>query len=159
MLPSDFAQSVQVVYDGKFQIYPQDYRSLYKELNDTKNYGFYGYYDGNYPFDASNRFRPLYCIVNGSYLLPINVDVSGKSINLLYEKAPPTMTSLVDATIPDAYATTTIPYVAVAEMLYERGEEDRAARLLSRACGKIRTMYDAYSQMNSEMPFGNRVRT
>lgn len=150
---------MQVVYNGIFQIFPQDYRSLYKDLNDSKNLGQYGYYDWNYPFDVAERFRPMYCIVNGAYFLPINIDVTGKSLRLMYEKAPPTMTSLVDATIPDQWVSATVPFVAVAEMLYERGEEERAGRLLSRACGKIRTMYDAYSQLNSESPFGNRVRT
>lgn len=98
-------------------------------------------------------------LINGAYVLPFNVNVTGKNIRLQYEKAPTTMDGSNGATIPDAYATHILPFVAVAEILYERGEEDRATRLLSRACGKIRQMYDYYGQLNTESVFGNRVRT
>lgn len=97
--------------------------------------------------------------MQGSYLLPFNVDASGYSIHLLYEKKPSTITSVIDATVPEEYAEHTIPYIAVAEILYERGEEDRASRLLSRAVGRVKQMYDYYGNQNSELPFGNRVGT
>jgi len=35
------------------------------------------------------------------------------------------------ATIPDAYSKSTIPYLAIGEMLYQRGEEGRAAEILN----------------------------
>lgn len=106
-----------------------------------------------------NSIPPFYTIINGTYLLPVNVDASGYSIHLMYEKQPATITSVVDASIPDTFASFIIPQIAVAEILYERGEEERASRLLNRAVGRVKNMYDYYSQMNSELPFGNRVRT
>ncbi len=154
---------MSVTYDGRAQIFPQQYETLYKDQNQYKAGGRGGiaYYSTVYnDFTDNNGINnPFYCLINGTYFLPFLTDVSGKSIRLQYNKVPATITNLVDATIPDTYAQTIIPYVAVAEILYERGEEDRAARLLSRACGKIRQMYGFYDQLNSEDVSGNRVRT
>lgn len=158
-LPTDFASAVRVIYNGDYQLFPQDYRTLYTKKNDFKEFNRFARLttQETEPFDRD--IPPFYTIVNGSYLLPVNVDASGYSIHLLYEKKPSTITSTVDATIPEEFAEHTIPYIAVAEMFYERGEEDRAARLLNRAIGRVKTMYDYYGNMNTELPLGNRVRT
>jgi len=45
-------------------------------------------------------------------------------IKIRYEKLPATMTAIVDATISnDVYCKSVLPYLAVGEVMYNRGEE------------------------------------
>ena len=50
----------------------------------------------------------------------------------------------------DIYAKTTIPYLAVAEMLYNRWEEQRAAELFNFVIWQIKEMYNYYNKKSFE---------
>jgi len=69
--------------------------------------------------------QPFYTIKDNAYLILFQLDNNDYVMRMRYEKLPTTMTAITDtATISnDIYAKTTIPYLAVAEMLYNRGEE------------------------------------
>lgn len=73
-------------------------------------------------------------------------------IRMRYQKTPDVFTSPTDqATIPDTdYALSTIPYLAVAEMLYNRGEEQRAADIYNFAIQNVKEMYDFYNNTSFE---------
>lgn len=72
-------------------------------------------------------------------------------IHLRYEALPATMTSLVNATIDnDTYAQIVIPFYAVGNMLYHRGEEGRASELLNYAIAKGKEMYAYYNRTSFE---------
>lgn len=58
----------------------------------------------------------------------------------------------------DIYAKTTIPYLAVGEMLYNRGEEARAGELLNFAIGQVREMYAHYNNSMQEKLSGKQYR-
>lgn len=162
-LPSDFASSVQVVYNNQYQLFPQDYRTLFKELNKFKSWS-NRYYNNITTttwsiIDFSDNINPFYTIIQWDYLLPFNVNETGKSIWLMYEKIPATITNAVDATVPDEYAEYLIPMMTVAEILYNRWEENRADRLMNRSIGKLKQMYDFYSSQNNENPIWNRIKS
>lgn len=61
--------------------------------------------------------------------------------------------------IPDEYALNTIPYLAVAEMLYNRGEPDQAKELNMFGFANALEMYAYYQTQQRELQFGFRVRT
>ena len=51
----------------------------------------------------------------------------------------------------DIYAQTTIPYIAVGEMLFNRGEEQRAADILNFGLAQVADMYSYYNDASLEM--------
>lgn len=158
-LPSDYGSPVQMDYDGTFQIFWKDYRTIYKELNNEKNW-LMGNQANNYSSnpDRFNSSTPaFYTIVNWTHFILFQISYTGKPLHFLYEKTPETITSIVSATIPDTYAEFVIPQMVVAEILYDRNEEDRASRILWRACGRISNMYRFYSKQNQETQVWNRV--
>jgi hypothetical protein len=50
----------------------------------------------------------------------------------------------------DLYAQTVIPYLAVWEMLFSRGEEWRAAQLIGYGISKLKEMYEWYNNTDFE---------
>ena len=75
---------------------------------------------------------PFYTIIDGTYFVIFNRNNTGDQIHLRYEKLATSMTSTGSlATIPDAYSKATIPYLAIGEMLYNRGEESRAGEIIN----------------------------
>jgi len=109
------------------------------------------------------RFRdlkPFYTIINWTYLLPFQVDNSWYMLHQLYEKTPAAMVNWTDiATIPDQYSESTIPFIAAADTLYHRWEEDRALKLLNFALWKVMEMYSFYADQNNEDLNWQRVET
>jgi hypothetical protein len=61
-------------------------------------------------------------------------------------------------TIPEDYAESTIPYLAIGELLYNRGEESRAGELLNFALGQVREMYAHYNNRSFENISGTQYK-
>jgi hypothetical protein len=102
----------------------------------------------------------MYWIIDWTYLACIPDSVTGNSIQLTYQKKA---TALVDPTdlltIPDDYSLTTIPYVAVGEMLFNRWEEQRGLELWTIGMNNVKMMYDFYNANNKEAIYNVRART
>jgi len=79
-------------------------------------------------------------------------------IKLRYERIPTELTTVSSTVIIpiDAYAKSTIPFLAVGEMLFNRGEEKRAGELLNFALGQIKEMYDFYNKQSYESISGKQ---
>lgn len=162
-VPDDFATWIRAIYNNQITLRWRDYRDLYLRLNDYK----WGYWSNNI-VNANNttidRFaqniEPFYTIVQWKYFLPFQLDVSWNMIHFIYEKEPEQMTEVTDlTTIPDKYASVTIPILAAADTLYNRWEEDRWLKLHRFGLGKIMAMYSYYSNQNNEDLNWQRVET
>lgn len=62
-------------------------------------------------------------------------------------------------TIPDDYSLNTIPYMAVSEMLMNRGESEEGTRLNNFGFQNIKSMYQFYQTQRNELQYNQRVRT
>jgi hypothetical protein len=73
-----------------------------------------------------------YSLLRGSFVFFLVPQTSGQPISFEYQKKPTQLTATTDVlTIPDDYSLNTIPYIAVAEMLMNRGESQEGMRLAS----------------------------
>lgn len=161
VLPTDFAASVRCYYNWWYPLESKDYRDVFTSNNNYKHWE-YNWYDSNssYNYDFNSSISTFYTIIQWQYLLPFQLDETGKMLHLMYEKIPTTMSDVTDVcTIPDAYADRTIPYIAVWEFLYNRWEEWRWLELLWFWYWKIQEMYSFYTNQNSERIHNQRART
>lgn len=94
----------------------------------------------------------FYTIKDATYLLIFNRDVTGDNIHLRYEKIPTTMSTSASNTVidNDIYAQSTIPYLAVGKLLYNRNEEQRAGELIRFGMNQLKQMYSFYNKKNYE---------
>lgn len=106
------------------------------------------------------RVDPFYTIIDRQYLVIFNRNNTGDQIHMRYEKNPATMTTIVDCSIDnDVYAKAVIPYFAIGELLYNRGEERRGADLLNFAMGQLKSMYTYYNKSSFEKLNGVQYKT
>lgn len=147
-LPSNYSSPINVVYNNSFQMNAQLYDDIRENLKQYKgnnrnsfNNTSQGLYNGSY------TINPFYSIKDAQYLLVFNMNGLNNIIHLRYEKVPTYMTATTDTTTIDSdiYAKTTIPYLAVAEMFFNRWEEDRAARIFNFGIWQCREMYNFYN--------------
>ena len=151
-LPTDYLATDRVVYNHNYVMEPKDYRKIFLDLKNYKtNYNAVNYLNtGNNGF-IYGGFRPFYSIIQGKYILPFQINQAGYMIRLEYLKQPTEMTQASDeSSIPGIRARRTIPYLAVWEMLYNRGEEDRGMRVLWLAYSMIAEMYSYFGNINNE---------
>lgn len=160
-LPSDFATSARVTYNGQYQVPYVDYRNLFLQLKNYKAY--VGNNDAFSTNTLQSRFwiNPFYTIVHWSYILPFQLSVSDKQLWLQYEKVPLYMTATTDlATIPDTWSRVTIPYIAVSEMLLNRWEEARGEILNNNLWyASVMSMYEYFARQAAENMFWQRTAT
>lgn len=149
-LPSDYSSPINVIYNNRAQLEAKGYDDIYEDLNKYKGTTYWR--NSVMPiYESPYKIPPFYSIKDNWYLIIYNLDQEDKPIRLRYEKLPTTMTTSVNATIDnDIYAQTTIPYLAVGEMLYNRGEEQRAADIINYAMWQIREMYRYYNGTSFE---------
>lgn len=142
-VPSDFMCPVNVVINDKMQIFNKDYDDVFEWLRDFKWRTEYLYQ--NYRWDG----KPFYAIKDDSYLIIYNINVSGISVRLRYERIPNVMVDANDlCVIPDdLYAMSVIPYLAVWEIMYNRWEEQRWAEVINFWMWQLREMYRFYNKM------------
>lgn len=141
-----------VVYNNAIKLANMLYDEVFEHLNSFKT---------DYNSQLTNTsgilqnpysISPFYTIKDGTQLIVFQLNNNDQPIRLRYEKLPTTMTLSTDeATIAnDIYAKTTIPYLAVGEMLYNRGEEQRGGELINFGLGKVTEMFDYYNSTDHE---------
>ena len=70
------------------------------------------------------------------------------------------MVNITDlCTLPDDYVLNTVPYMAVSEMLANRGEMDEAIKLNNFGFNNIKSMMEFYQTQRTELMYNQRVRT
>jgi len=150
-LPTDFASIKNVTYNNKYRMEAKEYDDIFEELNKFKGQN-YSHNEYGTDYGTTNLLPPFYTIKDNSYLIIFNADNTGDMIRVRYEKLPTTMTlSTSTCMIPnDVYAKSVISYLAVGEVMYNRGEEGRAGELLNFACGQLREMYKFYNNASYE---------
>jgi len=158
LLPADFGQMTSAYYISAVggvqrRMIGMDYRDFKESLlNQT-----------TFQVQRNDSFLNVgevyYAIVNGVYFLPF-VPATGKNIRFEYQKLPTTLINTGDiATIPDTYVLSTVPYLAVSEFLFNRGEPDIGTELNNFGYNNVRTMYSFYSGQQKELNYNQRVRT
>lgn len=147
-VPTDYASIINVTRDNKQKLAPKLYDDIFEDLNSDKHAIYPNYTYNNF----TNYRKPFYSVKDNLYIILWNLNDWNKSIRLRYEKIPAMMTTWTDlCTISnDIFARTTIPYIAVWEMLYNRGEESRAAEIINFWIGQIKEMYTYYNQASYE---------
>lgn len=103
--------------------------------------------------------KPFYTLINSTDFVIWNLNQQGAMIRLRYEKQPIWMTAVSDTTTidNDTYSTLILPYLAIAELLYSRGEEDRAQKLYNHATARCKKAYIYYNNQVFEDMNGVRV--
>lgn len=140
----------------------KNYDDIFEDMNSNKRRR-NNRYDGNINTYNSTQVigRQFYTIKDDQYLIIFNANKTDDMIRMRYEKLPTTLTLTTDtATITnDIFAKGTIPYLAIGELLYNRGEEQRGGELISFGIGQIREMYTFYNNSGYENPSGKQIRS
>ena len=144
-VPSDFMSPINVILDDRVQIDNKNYDDVFEALRDNKGlpeYKFRTQYWRGYD-------KPFYVIKDGKYMITYNINTSWMMLRLRYERKPNILINEDDVIIipDDVYAITTVPYLAVWETMYNRGEEQRWAEVINWWDGKLREMYKFYNKM------------
>ena len=152
-LPSDFMSGIQVIYNNRYKLDNKLYDDIFEDLNSVKSTDNYRARSST-QFDDFIHLRPFYVFIDETYMVPFNLNNTWDKILMRYEKLPTAMTDTTDESIitDDDYAISTIPYVAVWEMLYNRWEENRAAQILNFGLWQVQEMYDFYNNRSAEKP-------
>lgn len=159
-LPEDFSKALNLVYNNRFEMEMKLYDNIYEDLNAYKGTNWQNN-RGTDPYNSQYRINPFYTIKDNQYLLIYQMYNTWDIIKLRYEKLPTEMVDDTDeSTIPNSiYAKGTIPYLAVAEMLFNRGEESRAAEIINFACWQITEMYSHYNDTMYQDPSGKQYKS
>ena len=159
-VPSDFSSSINLTFNNVYKVPCKVFDDIFEDMNSYKWVD--TLYYSNVSTQSTTPFAdPFYTIKDDAYLILFNLNNTGQRIRFRYQKNPTTMVDNTDtASIPDDdYVKNTIPYLAVAEMFYNRGEESRAAEIINFAMGNIREMYDHYNKSSFESISGTRYKT
>lgn len=151
-VPTNYASVINVTWDNKQKLDPKLYDDVFEDLNSYKR----PIYPNVQQVNFTNYIKPFYTVKDNAYIILWNLNDWDKQIRLRYEKLPTMMTTGTDtATITnDIFAQLTIPYYAVWEMLYNRGEEKRAAEIINFGISKIKAMYTHYNKSSYEKQSG-----
>lgn len=151
-VPTNYASIINVTYDNKQKLEWKLYDDVFESLNSYKH----PIYPNSQQVNFTNYNKPFYTIKDDDYIILWNLNAWGKSLRLRYEKLPTSMSTGASTSVisNDIFAQTTIPYYAVGEMLYNRGEESRAAEIINFWMGKIKEMYTYYNQASFEKQSG-----
>ena len=144
-LPSDFGWIQNVIYNNKIKLPPKAYDDMFEDLNNYKGSNFQRNKVTSI-YESPYKVKPFYTVKDAKYLIVYQFNETGIPIHLRYHRMAPMMTNTVDCTIDnDIYAKATIPYLAVAEMLFNRWEEKRAGDLYNVAISRVSKMYSRYN--------------
>lgn len=156
-LPTDYGSVSWVSYANNFKLDAKLYDDMWEDLNSIKNGG-YNRTDAQW-YRNQTTVKPFYVIID-NYLLVFNRNNTGDQIHLRYQKKATKMVNTTDeTTIPEDYAESTIPYLALWEMLYNRGEEGRGAELINFWLGKVKEMYTYYNDRSLESISGVQYKS
>lgn len=153
-LPTDFSDILNVIYNNKIKLPAKQYDDIFEDLNNYK----WSLVQKNWAmsiYESPYRVKPFYTIKDAQYLIIYQLNQTWTPIHLRYRKLAPTMTSIQWPIIDnDIYAQLTIPYLAVAEMLFNRWEEARAWDLYNVAISHVSKMYSYYNDTTYESQNG-----
>ena len=156
VLPSNYGSPSRCVYDWRYEMIPIDQRDVVKELRKI------GIDSWGTAYSSWNNLmtQGMYWIIDGTYMAFIPDSITGNSVQLTYQKKATALVNPTDLlTIPDEYSLTTIPYIAVWEMLFNRGEEQRGLELWTIGLNNVKMLYDATNATNKEAIYNVRART
>ena len=150
-LPTDYMNVTNLIYNDSFKLEFKRYDDIYESFNANKGNSSTRIYESWYSA-FNGREQAFYTTLDDLYLVLFNIRNNNKQIRVRYEKVPTEMTATTDiATIAnDLYAKATIPYIAVWELLYNRGEERRASEIINFWLGQVKEMFDFYNKRSSE---------
>lgn len=150
-LPADYNNVINVTYKNKVKVTQKQFDDVFEDLN---NYKWTLQNRGNATgyLEQPQQVAPFYVIKDAQYLIMYNYTDAGAMIKLRYNILTPEMVNPSDlcSIDNDTYAKTTIPYLAVAETLLDRWEEERGILIYSRSMAKIKQMYDFYNNTDAE---------
>jgi hypothetical protein len=165
VLPTDYGQVDRLVYNNSMLVTPKDWRQIWLGSNDSQWANFPTYTTYNSYDITSNTYLSygamggFYAIIEGTYFCVFNMPGSQSIYTLCYEQAASKLTNPNDVTVvPDQFATEAIPYLAVSTMLMQRGEEDRALKLMDTVGhASVLSLYEYYQDTSGEMIFNQAL--
>lgn len=156
-LPSDYMSPINLIFNNSAKLEMVRYDDIREEMNSRKGTTTSRiiYWNGQ----KLNR-KPFYSIKDKRYLLVYNTGNTGDPILMRYERMPTTMSASTDlCTIEnDTRARSTIPYIAIWEMLYNRWEEARASQIINFGLWQVKEMYRYYDNSTYESLSGVQYR-
>lgn len=158
-LPTDYLSTKNVVYNNSVKLEAQLYDDVFEMLNQYKGTNYHNDTQSVANNNSPYYSKPFYTLINSTDFVIWNLNQQGAMIRLRYEKKPTTMTLVSDTTTidNDTYSTLILPYLAIAELLYSRGEEDRAQKLYNHAVARCKKAYIFYNNQVFEDINGKRV--
>lgn len=161
-VPADFGQMTSAYYQTgpttvQYRMIGFDYRD-YKEP--ILNRDIFRFFRDESVWANREYYYTLLNAPEGTFFLPM-LPQSGNPVRFEYQKMPTTLALTTDiCEIPDQFARRTVPYLAAAEILYNRGEADYS-RFLERYgfYRHVRSFYAFYATQQKELVYGQRVRT
>lgn len=149
-LPANFWSAKNVVYNNRLKLPSKLYDDMFEDANNYKG-GNTQKSTVNSLYETPYKVSPFYTIKDSKYLIVYQLTQSNVPVKLRYRVIAPLMTDTQWPIIADiTFAWTTIPYLAVAEMLFNRWEEKRAGDIYTVACTNIREMYSFYNDTSNE---------
>ena len=140
------------------QLVGVDNRDLNSPVPNSTIYRFF--FDRSYSNSTGLGMEWYYSLLRGQFVFFLVPQTNSQPISFEYQKAPTQLSATTDVlTIPDDYSLNTIPYLAVAEMMANRGEMDEAIRLNNFAFNNVKSMYQYYTSVRTELMYNQRVRT
>lgn len=158
-LPTDFWQLSRIFYTPassmvRNELISVDSRDLVNSVPGSYIYQYFNNYGSNF----TREF--YYSMMKGKYVLFLLNQVDNQPVMMDYQVRPTQLENDIDIlTIPDDYALSTIPYIATAEMMANRGEMAEAIRLQNFGFQNVKNMYQFYATQRQELMYWNRVRT
>ena len=156
-MPSYCNYVVKANYNYNQPLDPVDYRKIQDSnpYNATLNYstfsdplGYYGWY-----------IKPCYSIFRENKVIVFHQNLRWP-LRIEFQKKALQLYSPFDETdIPTYYALKTIPYIAAAEILQQRGEDDRAMLESDKGYKAVVSLYAREGYKTNEMQFNRRVKT
>lgn len=161
-LPADYMNTLNVSYNNSFPIEFVDEQEVYQITNQYKWGGWYAVQGGyiQWTMQVSMTRKLFYSVLRGLYFAPYYLDNSTGMFCLSYEMLPTEMT-LDSSTciIPnDTLALDAIANLAVADVLFDRWEEERGLRRQQRGIQRTRLLYNFFNRASAEDQFGKSVR-
>lgn len=135
-----------------------DNRDLNSPIPNSYIYKFF--YDRAYYNGTGLGREWYYSMMRGQFILFLVPQQDSQPISVEYQAKPTQLVLPTDElTIPDEYSLNTIPYMAVSEMLANRGDIDQSIQLNNYWFNNIKTMYQFYNTQRTELMYNQRIRT
>ncbi len=157
LLPTNFSQAVEMQYNKNQRLVALDQRDIINES--WTSFFLQRFFRNDFSADITNT-EYYYSIIDTTYFIFIGPNVSWRMLRLDYQTKP---TQLVDPTdvltIPDEYSLNTIPYLAIAEMMFNRWESDEWIKLQNFWYNNAYNLYKYYQSQKTELMYNQRIRT